>query len=193
MAKNADAFIMFGMGGAALDPTYGERWIVERFQAVGIKTYGSPYQYYDTQLIANGIMATPATDITIIGGDSLGGNDGPLVCQGLKGHHQINLLFGFQPGQYGEHITVPNNVTEAICIWNSNWFQTMGLGNYEWQLDPDNDGTILDSTDGVHWTTTQKGSTGTTLKRIDRPDFHPGDNDIAMQNFIMAEIARIRA
>ena len=165
-------FVMFGMGGAALDPAGGEITFVNRInQLKGTRVHGSPYQYYQTQEIANAIMLVPSTDYVVIGGDSLGANDGPLVAQGLKGHRKVDYLFGFQPSLYGEHITVPNNVAEALCIWNPNFFTTLGLGNYEWQLDP--------------------GNTVTNLREISNNDLHPADYDVALQNVILADIMRI--
>jgi hypothetical protein len=169
--RKAHAFVMYGLGGATLDPSYGEAYLVQRIKALGVNTHASPYQYYDTQTIANAVMAVPKGDAIVIGGDSLGANDGPLVAQGLIGHHTVDFLFGFQPSLWGRHVQIPANVTKALCIWNSNWFQTVGLGAYEWVKAPGNNHTILEI--------------------IDRHVAHPGDSDMAMQNIVLNHIKQL--
>jgi hypothetical protein len=51
MAAKVYCWVSFGMGGAGLDPTYGERYLVERLKAIGVDTLDSPYQWSDLQKI----------------------------------------------------------------------------------------------------------------------------------------------
>ena len=169
MVKAASAFVMYGMGGASLDLAGGEATIVAEIKKLGVNIEGSPYQYYDTQVITDAIMKLPKETIVIIGGDSLGGNDGPLIAAALKtANRKVDYLFGFQPSVWGEHTVVTSNVVKAVCIYNPVWLETFGLGDYPWPLD--------------------EGNTTTELKLIEAEDAHPGDNDVAMQNIIFSDI-----
>jgi hypothetical protein len=108
--------------------------------------------------------------------------------------HTIDFLFGFQPSQYGEKISVTKNVKEALCIYNPNWFITSGLGNYEWTLAADNPGEVVLSADnGKTYQVVQAGdrTKGTFMRVIQNYDAHPGDNDPTMQAIIIEAISRI--
>jgi hypothetical protein len=171
MATKAYAYIMFRLGGAALDPSGGEAVFTRRIAALDINVGNSPYQCTDVQTIVNGIMAAPSDAKIIVGGDSLGANNTPYVCQALIGHRKIDYIFGFQPSLYGMHALIPANVVEARCIYNPNPLATAGLGAYQWAC--------------------AEGNTTTKLHIITTSDPHPGDDDIAMQNLILADIQRI--
>jgi lysozyme family protein len=133
------AWISFGMGGASLDPAGGEAYLVQRCQAIGIDTRHSPYQWNDLQTIANDISLSNTK--VIVGGDSLGANSAPHIAALTK--NNIDLLFGFQPSNWGEKVLVPANVAVAVCIYNPVWFETLGMGNYPWALAEGNHRTKL--------------------------------------------------
>jgi lysozyme family protein len=133
------AWISFGMGGSVFDPAGGEKQLVERCKGIGIDTRNSPYQWSDINAIVADIDKSDTK--IIVGGDSLGANEAPRIAASTK--HNIDLLFGFQPSEWGEHIQVPANVAEAVCIYNPTWIQTIGLGHYPWSLAPGNKRTKL--------------------------------------------------
>ena len=163
--------VMYGLGGSVFDPAGGEVVLVEKIKALGIDTAGSPYQYSDVQAIANVLLGK--WDKRIVGGDSLGANNSPYVAQAVRQHVGIDYLFGFQPSEYGQHVLVPRSVVEARCIYNPNWLITLGLGAYAWQV--------------------EAGNTRTKLRITTTTDMHPGDDDVAMQNLVLADIQRIIA
>ena len=131
--KQAFAFVSYGMGGAALDPAGGEVALVAKIKALGVDVGASPYLYTDTQTIADAILATPAGSVIILGGDSLGANNAPFIATSIRTKRGIDYLFGFQPSLWGLHSTVPKSVVECLCIYNSNWLETFGLGDYPWR------------------------------------------------------------
>ena len=47
------AFVMYGLGGATFDPAGGEATFVKRIAALNINIHASPYQWTDTQVIAD--------------------------------------------------------------------------------------------------------------------------------------------
>lgn len=166
--------VMYGLGGAALDPAGGEAVLVQKIKALGIDTAGSPYQYSDTSLIAGILLAAHAKGLKVgVGGDSLGANNAPYVAQSVRTHMGVDYLFGFQPSEYGMHQPVTKNVIEAFCTYNPNWLETFGLGAYAWQL--------------------ETGNTRTRLTVVTNNDAHPGDDDVVSQNIILADIKRIFA
>lgn len=171
--KPAYAFVSYGLGGRELDPAGGEVLLCQKIKALGINIGSSPYLYSDTQLIASQILATPEGSVIILGGDSLGANNAPYIATSIRSKRGIDYLFGFQPSVWGYHSTVPKSVVEALCIYNPNWIETVGLGDYPWPA--------------------ESGNTRTKIRYIQTSDPHPGDNDVAMQNVILADIKRIVA
>jgi hypothetical protein len=164
-----NAFIMFGMGGADFDPAGGEVVLCNKIKALGVDIGASPYQCSNTQAIANGLIAAHAKGAKlIIGGDSLGANNTPLVAASVRDQLGIDYIFGFQPSIYGVHYQITPNVIAARCIYNPNGLDTFWLGTYEWELAP--------------------GNTRTKLNITTNSDFHPGDDDVAMQNLVIADI-----
>lgn len=135
------AFISYGMGGVAFDPPAGERQLVSRLKAIKVNTHKSPYEWSDINNIALEVGKIPIIEKIIVGGDSLGANEAPHIAKLVK--RNIDLLFGFQPSQWGEHVQIPSNVKDAWCIYNPAWAETMGLGNYPWSLEPGNHTTRL--------------------------------------------------
>ena len=177
--KQAFAFVSYGMGGAALDPAGGEVALVAKIKALGVDVGASPYLYTDTQTIADAILATPAGSVIILGGDSLGANNAPFIATSIRTKRGIDYLFGFQPSLWGLHSTVPKSVVECLCIYNPNWLETFGLGDYPWPLEAGN--------------TRTKPAGGRDSIYIPNRDSHPGDNDVAMQDIIVADIKGIIA
>lgn len=166
------ACIMFGLGGQAFDPAGGEVVLCERVKALGVDIAGSPYQCSDTNAIASVLLAAGARGAKlIVGGDSLGANNGPYIAQSIRQHVGLDYLFGFQPSLYGVHVAVPRSVVEARCIYNPNVIETFGLGAYCWEL--------------------EAGNVRTKLRIVTNSDMHPGDDDVAMQNLVLGDIARI--
>ena len=168
---SAFAFVSYGMGGAPLDPNGGEVTLVQKIKALGVNVGASPYLYSDVQMICSAILATPAGSVIIIGGDSLGANNAPYIATAIRALRGVDYLFGFQPSVWGYHSTVPRSVVQALCIYNPNWFETIGLGDYPWPL--------------------EAGNTRTKLRYITNSDTHPGDSDVAMQDEIIADIKKI--
>ena len=165
------AWISVGMGGAPLDPAGGEVLLTQKIKALGVNVGTSPYLYSDVQTICSEILATPAESTIIVGGDSLGANNAPYIATAIRALRGIDYLFGFQPSVWGYHSTVPRSVVEALCIYNPNWVETMGLGDYPWPL--------------------EAGNTRTKLRYITNSDLHPGDSDSAMQDIIVGDVKRI--
>lgn len=172
MTINAIACIMFGMGGAVFDPAGGEEVLCGKIKALGVDIAGSPYQCTDLSAIATVLhRAHSEGKKLIVGGDSLGANNGPAIAQAVRQSFGLDYLFGFQPSLYGAHVEVPRNVVEARCIYNPNPITTFGLGAYEWQL--------------------EAGNSRTKLRIVTNNDMHPGDDDVAMQALVIADIKRI--
>lgn len=172
--KKVHAFISFGMGGANLDPTYGERYLVERLKAIGVDTMNSPYQWSDVQKIYNDIRKVPLTDALVGGGDSLGANEAPAIAAYL-GRRKIDYLFGFQRSTWGgEQCGVPSNVVAADSIFNPGiigFLRTLGMGSDPWTL--------------------AEGNTTTKLQNIPLKMPHPADYGVA-QDIIFSRIHAIR-
>ncbi len=137
------AWISFGMGGQQLDPSNGERYLVARLKAIGIDTMASPYQWSDTQLIVNQILAAKDCDKDAVGGDSLGANEAPAIAAAVVGKHDIDLLFGFQRSEYGVMVDIPSNVLKAVNVYDPVWLETQGLGDAPWKLAAGNTRTVL--------------------------------------------------
>lgn len=168
---NAVACILFGLGGAPFDPAGGEVVLCGKIKALGIDIAGSPYQCTDSQPIADVLTkAHAAGSKLILGGDSLGANNSPYIAQSLRALLGIDYMFGFQPSLYGLHCPITPNVIVARCIYNPNPIETFGLGAYEWQL--------------------ADGNKRTRLIVTTNSDFHPGDDDVAMQNLVLADIQK---
>lgn len=167
----AKAVVSFGMGGAFLDPTYGERWFVERLRAQGVHC-ADPYQWNDTQKIVDDLLSTPAHWVLAVFGDSLGACEAPHMAQYVAGRRMIDCIGGFQPSFWGEHIYVPSNVREAICEYDPSFIFTIGLGGYRWKAAP--------------------GNTVTKMEYIPKIAFHPDDNDIPVQNVFLDMVRRHR-
>lgn len=153
------AFTMYGMGGAALDGGW-EQWLVSKLKAMGINTAASPYQWTNTQIIANAITALPPTAKVIIGGDSLGACSTPMIANAFRNYPgRISYIFGFQPSVYGNNVdgyAITAAVKVARCVYNPNWLETLGLGAVRWALAP--------------------GNEATDLRITERADLHPGEN-----------------
>lgn len=170
---SAYAFVMYGMGGAPLDPAGGEPLMVQKLAALGINVGASPYLWTDTQVIADAIMAAPADAKIIIGGDSLGACSTPLIAAAFLGKRTIDYIFAFQPSVYGNNVAITANVLRARCIYNPDFIETLGLGAEEWWLADGNTTTRLDITKNY--------------------DLHPGDNDPANQAIILADVKDVIA
>ena len=165
------AFVMYGLGGATFDPAGGEATFVKRIAALNININASPYQWTDTQVIADAITAAPTDSKIIIGGDSLGACSTPLIAQSFLGKRTIDYIFAFQPSVYGNNVGITSNVKTARCIYNPDFIETMGLGAEEWWL--------------------ADGNTVTNLLITDNYDLHPGDNDPANQDIILVDIRKV--
>lgn len=186
--RNIDAADLYGMWGPVTDP--GARTVTAEVAAIpGANVHRSPYRDYDLQDAADDLETAPTNHALAILGSSLGGNNGPELAAAFDGKRTIDFLAGFQPSSYGAHTTVPKNVKVAICIFNPNWIITFGLGDYEWVLAPDNDATIMLSTDdGATWKTTKTGTNGNVLKIVENPDVHPADFDTVLQALVISEL-----
>jgi hypothetical protein len=189
--KPADVFCLLGMWGTVTDP--GMYQLTTRLTGQGgINVHASPYRDYALQDIVNAIMAQPEQFLAIFG-SSLGANNAPDVAQDLIGHRTIDFMVGFQPSQYGTHVPIPVNVKHALCFFNPVWIITAGLGNYQWVLAPDNDGTIVVQDTKGKWTTQRTGKGGTFLQVIENLDLHPADFDTALQDIALNEMQALRA
>lgn len=168
----AVACIMFGMGGATFDPAGGEVVLCEKIKALGIDIAASPYQCTDSQAISDVLTKAHAAGAKLIlGGDSLGANNTPYIAAMLRATLGLDYIFGFQPSLYGVHYPITPNVVTARCIYNPNPLETFGLGAYEWQL--------------------AAANTRTKLNITTNSDFHPGDDDVAMQALVIADIKKV--
>ena len=169
------AFVSFGMGGANLDPTYGERYLVERLKAIGVDTLGSPYNWNNVQAIYDAVLKIPVGNIICGGGDSLGANEAPAIAAYLNGKRIIDYLFGFQRSTWGgEQCGVPANVIAADSIYNPGaigFLRTLGMGSDPWTL--------------------AAGNTKTKLRNIAINAPHPDDFGTA-QDIIFAKIHALK-
>lgn len=143
MTTKVHAFVSFGLGGAALDPSGGEAQLVSRLKTIGVETADSRYNWSDSQIIVDRCLALPKDDKLVIGGDSLGDNEALQIANVLNGRRDIDLLFGFQRSEYGVQFGVPANVVKAVEIYNPVWLETLGLGDDPWVLAPGNRRTLL--------------------------------------------------
>lgn len=164
----AHAFVSFGMGGAGLDPTYGERWFVQRLRQAGVDC-ADPFNWSDVQLIVDQILRVPTSTKVFIFGDSLGANEAPAIAAALRGRRKIDGMGGFQPSVWGEHVEITDNVIEAICLYNPVWVQTFGLGDYPWVR--------------------AKGNVLTNVSYIRKAEWHPADDDKTVQNAFLNMVA----
>lgn len=128
MGKILKVAVIFGMGGAALDPTYGERYLNERLEAKGFTTH-PVFDWTDRQ----GVYAwLKSADWRAIVGDSMGASWGPVYAGDLY-PTEVDYVAGFQPSVYAMPVsTIPPNVRFARCIRDPNWLDTFGLGHATW-------------------------------------------------------------
>lgn len=120
--------LIFGMGGAALDPTYGERYLNERLPAEGFTTH-PVFDWKDRAQIYEWLQDA---DFRAIIGDSMGASWGPVYAGDLA-PKEVDYVAGFQPSVYAMPVsTVPANVRVAHCIRDPDWIDTFGLGNATW-------------------------------------------------------------
>lgn len=161
--------VMYGMGGAALDPLKGQRYIVEQLQAKGVVTEHSPYEYTDTQIIVDRMLAEPKSTMLALGGDSCGANAIPLVASALKRQgRKLTYIWAIQPSLHCGLTKLPDNVLYARVFWNSNMWMTGGLGGYRLPLE-----------------------TGNKVTKIDYEDVqvpHPGNDNPHTQALIMLDV-----
>ena len=168
------AWISYGLGGQVLDPAGGEVLLTQKIKALGVNVGSSPYLYSDVQTICDEILTTPEGSVIIVGGDSLGANNAPYIATAIRAQRGVDYLFGFQPSVWGYHSEIPPSVVTALCIYNPNWVETFGLGDYPWPLMAGN--------------TRTKGARGRPDIYMTNSDPHPGDNDPIMHDVIISDI-----
>lgn len=190
---NVHGFYIYGMYGPITDP--GARTMTERMgsELGPINMHESPYRDYMINTIVSEILALPADDVVLIGGTSLGANNGPVTCAYItlqNPNRIVHGLWGFQASIWGEQaydpVTnpggnpyykgVPSNVLFSH-LYRSTFPLNAGLGAYAWVAAPGN--------------TVTNGGSGPLVEEHNYP--HPGDNVVADQDTFIAEMKRIIA
>lgn len=175
-------FWMYGMWGPITDP--GARVMTDRMASeLGpINMHGSPYRDYDVNTIVGIILSLPDSDVALVGGTSLGSNNGPVVgayvaLQNIK--RIIHGLWGFQASDYGAKAGDPSypgltsNVLFAHLTRSDTIIPVPGIGAYSWVK--------------------ATGNTTTNLYIDTVDDVHPGDGNTSIQDKYLAEMKRVIA
>lgn len=166
-------FISYGQGGKSVDVALGLGSGIDllhrRVVALGVES-ARPRSWHEFEKIAGEIQELPPDAKVVIGGTSLGANMAPWIAATVY-PRPIELIFGVQPSLYGTRNPISKNVRRALCIYNPNWFLTLGLGGYQWERAPNNHQTVL-------VTRTSYAS-------------HPGINVASVQEAVLAEIRGI--
>lgn len=122
--------LIYGLGGAILDPAVGERYLSQRLKAAGFTV--EIFNYEDSQGVYEFLREASWRGIV---GDSFGADYGPLYASQMP--LVIDYMAGFQPSMYATdvrngQIMVPANVRVAHCIRDPIWLDTGGLGYATW-------------------------------------------------------------
>ncbi len=158
---------MYGMGNDVFGSSAGIDQIVTRARTFPNVASVRVFNYYQTQQIANEIMAAPKTDRIVIVGYSCGANAASTLSYGLNGHRNVTIAT-IQPSLWCGGYPITNNVRYAQETYGG-CFLTLGFGCLQYQGAPGYTGRIV---------------------RIKRPDIHPwADLDPNAQNDVLSVIA----
>lgn len=92
-AKSAtNVWLMYGMGDNFLGTSSGIDTIARRARAINGVGSVRVFNYYQTQEIANEIMASSSHDKAVVGGYSCGANSAPTIAYGLYGHRHVYVV-----------------------------------------------------------------------------------------------------
>lgn len=158
---------MYGWGDNALGSSRGIDQIAARAAKIPGVTTVRVFNYWQTQAIADGIMATPAGDTNVLVGYSCGANSASTIAFGLNGHRNV-VIATIQPSVWCGGYPLGGNIpyvqeTYGGCLL------TLGFGCKIYDVGP--------------------GFTGNFVK-IKRPDLHPqADTDPDAQNDVLSVIA----
>lgn len=160
---------LYGWGDNAFGSSMGIDQIAAKEKAIPGVTYIRVYNWWQTQQVANEMMAAPANDNLVVVGYSCGANSATTIAYGLIGHRNVYPI-GIQEslwcGGYALGPNVPNaQETYAGCIL------TFGFGCKQYAAGPGFKGHII---------------------LIRRPDLHPfADTDPDAQRDVLTAIATI--
>lgn len=158
---------MYGMGDNFLNSSIGIDQIAAKARVLPNVTSVRVFNYWQTQQIANEIMAAPAGDRIVIYGYSCGANSASTIGYGLNGHRTVTIAT-IQPSLWCGGYPITNNVPYAQETYGG-CLLTLGFGCLQYQGVP--------------------GYTGRIVK-IKRPDLHMwADTDPDAQNDVLAVIA----
>ena len=115
---------------------WGDNWFgtssgVDDIAARARHIYGVSYvvtrNYWETQRVANEIMASPAHDTIVIYGYSCGANAMTVIAKGLAGYRHIHTVAGIQQSQWCGGDPLYSNVSYGQMTYGG-CIQTFGLG-----------------------------------------------------------------
>lgn len=160
-------WLMYGMGDNFLGSSMGIDQIARK--AIHIPGVHAVYirNYWETQRIANEVMASPSNEKIIIGGYSCGANSPTTIALGLNGHRNVYIV-GIQESLWCGGYPLYKNVkaaqeTYAGCVI------TLGFGCKRYQSAP---------------------GQNVPIRLIRRPDLHNwADNDPRAQRDVLNFIA----
>lgn len=161
-------WLMYGWGDNAFGSSRGVDEIAAKARLIPGVTFVHVYNWWQTQQIANEIMASPSSDKIVVGGYSCGANSSTVIAVGLNGHRKINTIADIQQSLWCGGYPLYGNVaygqlTYAGCLI------TLGFG--------------------CKPLTAGQGFTG-RIKMIRRPDLHPlADTDPDAQADVLGAIA----
>ncbi|HEX8815800.1 MAG TPA: hypothetical protein VF753_09885 [Terriglobales bacterium] len=120
-------WLMYGLGDNFLWTSNGIDQIARQARQIPGVTVVYVRNYWETQRIADEVMATPAKSKIVIGGYSCGANSATVIARGLYGYRKINTVTGIQQSAWCGGYPLYSNVsygqmTFAGCV------QTYGLG-----------------------------------------------------------------
>lgn len=145
--------LMYGLGDNAFGSSAGIDTIaaeIATMPGVTVKVY----DYWQTQDIANDVMAAPAGTNIVIGGYSCGANSPTTIALGLNGHRKVNIV-GIQESLWCGGYPLSPNILRAQETYASGFVGcliTLGFGCKPYVAGAGFKGTLL---------------------LINRPDLHP--------------------
>jgi hypothetical protein len=163
-------WLMYGWGDNFAGTSSGIDEIAARARTIPGVVAVNVRNYWETQRIADEIMASPTTDRIVVGGYSCGLNAATVVARGLwQVYRTVHTIVGIQQSVWCGGDSLESNVKYGQSTFNADCRSTWGLGCKPLEPAPSFQGRIVN---------------------IDRPDSHgQADNDPDAQADVLKAIA----
>ena len=166
-AAGTRVWFMYGWGDNAFGSSRGVNEMAAKAAHIPGVTYVRVYNYWQTQQIANEIMASPSGDKIVLSGYSCGANSASVIAYAFNGKRKMTIAT-IQPSLWCGGYPLGSAIIYAQETYGG-CFLTLGFGCKIYDIGP--------------------GFTGHFVK-IKRPDLHPmADTDPDAQRDVLSVIA----